>query len=112
MKRIFAIGAAVLTLVALASCQMAETSGGAAAVGGRSPLLVGQECEAAGGRMVVGLAGPQSASAQPDAGKRCRDNAECAGFCLAETRSCTPVTPYFGCYDVLNGGEPATICVD
>ena len=35
MKRILAIGAAVLTLVALASCQMAETSGGAAAVGGR-----------------------------------------------------------------------------
>lgn len=112
MKRSIAIGVTVLALAALASCQMAEPSGGAAAVGGRSPLLVAQDCEAAGGRMVVGLAGPQCAAAQPDAGKSCRDNSDCAGFCLAKTRSCTPVTPYFGCHDVLTGGKAATICVD
>ncbi|WP_438990935.1 hypothetical protein [Lentibacter sp.] len=116
MRRIFAIGAALLTVAVLASCQMAQTSGGAAggpdATSGRSPLLVAQDCEAAGGRMVVGLAGPQCAAAQPDAGKSCRDNSDCAGFCLAKTRSCTPVTPYFGCHDVLTGGKAATICVD
>ena len=57
MKRIFAIGAAVLTLVALASCQMAETSGGAAPVGGRSPLLSGRSVRPLVGVWLWGLWG-------------------------------------------------------
>ena len=108
---------ALLTLFALAACQIDEgASGGGGApqqsAGKRSPLLVAQDCEAAGGTMVVGLAGPQCARAQPDAGKACTDNGDCAGFCLAKSKSCSPVTPYFGCHEVLLQGKTAAICID
>lgn len=115
MTRMIVMLAAVLAMTA---CQMSDgtgTGGGqssAQQVGGRSPLLVAQECEAAGGTMVVGLAGPQCGRAQPDAGKACSDSDQCAGFCVAETRTCSPVTPYFGCHGVLVGGESSTICID
>lgn len=111
------IALALLTLFALAACQVegGPPGGGGApqqSAGKRSPLLVAQDCEASGGTMVVGLAGPQCARAQPDAGKACSDNGECAGFCLAQSRSCSPVTPYFGCHEVLLKGTVAAICID
>ncbi|MCV2893017.1 hypothetical protein [Lentibacter sp. XHP0401] len=116
MIRLLTILTAVLTL---AACQLEETTsseGGVSAPkvksGGRSHLLVEQDCLAAGGQMVVGLAGPQCARPQPDAGKACSDSADCAGICLANTRSCSPVTPYFGCHQVLEGGKLAAICID
>lgn len=49
----------------------------------------------------------------PDAGKACTRKSDCTGFCLAETRSCAPVTPMFGCFAVLTeDGTEATLCVD
>ena len=116
MTRLFA----VLALCFIAACQLVETpsdDGGSVyapvvETGATSPLILEQQCEAAGGTMVIGLAGPQCARPEPDAGKACSDNKECSGFCLAATRTCSPVTPYFGCHDVLQGGKSVGLCVD
>ncbi len=112
---------AFVALFILAACQLVEAPGedGAAAatttapsVGGQSPLIMEQQCKAAGGKVVIGLAGAQCARAQPDAGKACTSSSECSGVCLAAARSCSPVTPFFGCHEVLNSGKKAIICID
>ncbi len=116
MIRIFAFFA----LCVFAACQLvdapADGSGQVfapvAETGAQSPLILQQQCEAAGGTMVIGLAGPQCARPEPDAGKACNDSKDCSGVCLAETRSCSPVTPFFGCHDVLQGGKAVGLCID
>ncbi len=48
-----------------------------------------------------------------DAGKSCRAASDCEGLCLAESRSCAPVRPMFGCHAILDeDGTPVTICID
>ncbi|MGB3280019.1 MAG: hypothetical protein WBA92_12565 [Pseudorhodobacter sp.] len=75
--------------------------------------LVAQSCEAAGGIVTAGLAGPVCAQVTKDAGKACRANSQCEGFCLAESKTCTPHSPYFGCFEVLEAvGASAMLCVD
>lgn len=50
---------------------------------------------------------------QPDANQSCRAEGDCAGFCLARSRTCSPVTPFFGCHQVLSrAGLPQTVCVE
>lgn len=71
------------------------------------------ECEAQGGQVVVGMAGPTCGLPQPDAGKACTSSEDCEGFCLAESRSCSPITPFFGCHELYEGGgDSVTICID
>ncbi len=49
----------------------------------------------------------------PDAHKGCRAETDCEGFCLARSRTCSPVEPFFGCHEVLSaGGLPQTVCVE
>lgn len=72
-------------------------------------------CEDKGGKfMQAGLSGNWvCVLPTKDAGKSCKTNSDCSGFCMAETRSCSPVTPFYGCHDVLiENGQQATICVD
>lgn len=48
-----------------------------------------------------------------DAGKSCRKEADCQGYCLARSRTCAPYTPLFGCNEVLGpSGERTTICLE
>lgn len=48
-----------------------------------------------------------------DANRRCTAATDCEGFCLARSGTCAPVTPVFGCSDVLNSlGARSTLCVD
>lgn len=48
-----------------------------------------------------------------DAGKSCKREGDCEGFCLARSRSCAPVTPLFGCNDILQAdGGQVTLCID
>ncbi|MBU2982931.1 hypothetical protein KO498_14020 [Lentibacter algarum] len=113
---------AVALLAVLAACQLVEPAGDEDGIAAStrvadqssgSPLLLEAQCKAAGGSMVIGLAGPQCARPQPDAGKACSDSKDCAGLCLAATRTCSPVTPFFGCHEVLMaGGKKAALCVD
>ena len=50
---------------------------------------------------------------QKDAGKACSKAGDCEGLCLAETKTCSPVSPIFGCYEFLDEtGKKADICVD
>lgn len=48
-----------------------------------------------------------------DSGKQCRKKSSCEGVCLARSGTCAPVTPLFGCNDILqNDGSRVTLCVD
>ena len=47
-----------------------------------------------------------------DANQTCSKGSDCEGFCLARSRSCAPVKPFFGCNDVLtNSGAQSTVCI-
>lgn len=49
----------------------------------------------------------------PDAGKACTKASDCSGACMADTMTCSNVTPQFGCYDVMTeDGQKAGLCVD
>lgn len=49
----------------------------------------------------------------PDAGKACTKASDCAGSCMADTLTCSEVTPVFGCYDYMDEqGRKAGICAD
>lgn len=72
-------------------------------------------CEARGGRW--SSAGSTAASfcqtVTRDAGKSCRAASDCTGYCLAKSRSCAPVTPMFGCHEILNdSGRMLTECIN
>lgn len=46
-----------------------------------------------------------------DANRYCTSSTECEGVCLARSRTCSPVEPFFGCHEVLSaGGVPQTLC--
>lgn len=48
-----------------------------------------------------------------DSGKSCQRQSECEGYCLARSGTCAPVTPMFGCNEILqNDGVRSTICLD
>ena len=48
----------------------------------------------------------------PDAGRSCQSARDCSGQCLARSRTCAPVTPLFGCNDVLDSsGRASTLCL-
>ncbi len=71
------------------------------------------ECAEKGGAVVVGMGGPVCATPTPDAGKACTKASDCSGSCMAETMTCSKVTPQFGCYDVvMEDGQTAGLCVD
>ncbi len=47
-----------------------------------------------------------------DANKACSRESDCQGLCLARSRTCAPVTPFFGCNEVLgSNGLRQTRCV-
>ena len=72
-------------------------------------------CLAMGGRVGRGGLLPDELCFRPtaDAGKVCSRAEDCSGFCLADTRSCSTVTPMFGCIDRLGSdGQKTTLCVD
>ncbi|MBH1974064.1 MAG: hypothetical protein I8H94_03205 [Rhodobacteraceae bacterium] len=48
-----------------------------------------------------------------DSGKHCTKAGQCEGACLARSNTCAPVTPLFGCNDVLqDNGAMVTLCID
>ena len=79
---------------------------------GMDPALEA-DCAAQGGRIVIGIGGPVCGLPEPDAGAACTSSDECSGFCLAETRSCSPIRPFFGCHALYEEGKgDVTICID
>ena len=50
---------------------------------------------------------------EPDAGQSCRTAQDCSGFCMAETRTCSAVSPQFGCFEFLDDtGQRIGLCID
>jgi hypothetical protein len=48
-----------------------------------------------------------------DGGDRCTRGTQCDGECLARSGTCAPVTPLFGCNEVLqDDGRRVTLCID
>ena len=48
-----------------------------------------------------------------DANQTCSKGTDCEGFCLARSRTCAPVKPFFGCNEVLtNSGAHSTVCIE
>ncbi len=72
-------------------------------------------CERSGGRW--GPAGNKTIFVcfrnLPDANQTCSNENDCQGFCLARSRTCSPIEPFYGCHQVLSrGGLPQTVCVE
>ncbi len=73
------------------------------------------ECLAKGGSVGRGGLLPDEICflPQPDAGKSCTKQSDCEGTCLADTRTCSKVTPIFGCFEFLDEtGQKVGICID
>lgn len=48
-----------------------------------------------------------------DGGKACTKGTQCQGQCLARSGSCSPITPLFGCNEILDDdGRRVTLCID
>ena len=100
----------------LAACQE-DGSAGPVDSGAAPDLvaIVGAECERDGGRWAPtpGKAGFVCYRDLPDAGKFCRAAGDCRGHCLARSRTCSPIEPFFGCHEVLaNSGVRQTLCIE
>ncbi len=70
-------------------------------------------CAATGGRWAeTGQGGSTCYAPLGDAGRACSNGNNCAGACLARSRSCAPVRPLMGCHEILTGsGMVATQCI-
>ena len=105
--------ALVLALVGLVGCQSDEIPDSERPDGvieGPGPEEV---LDCPGGTLVHGMAGPTCAKPTPDAGKACTKASDCSGACMAETMTCSEITPQFGCYEVvMEDGQKAGLCVD
>lgn len=105
--------AAAATLM-LAACQDDNAPEGLAE--GPPDLLTREAaaCAAEGGRWAPALSSSFFVCYRtpPDAGRQCSQASDCTTQCLARSRSCAPVTPFYGCHEVLTGpGRIATLCV-
>jgi hypothetical protein len=72
-------------------------------------------CEASDG--IWGQAGESGAftcqKRTKDSGKACTKKTDCQGECLARSNTCAPVSPLFGCNEVLDKeGRMVTLCID
>lgn len=97
---------------------------GAPAPAGPSPARVPQpapvpvelarqqaECQDSGGQMLRLGARLVCQRPTPDAGQSCRQASDCTGGCLARAQVCAPVTPLFGCQDLLTApGRVERLC--
>lgn len=79
-----------------------------------APMTEAACLEASGRWERAGLAWqPQCILPTPDAGEACETAADCTGYCLADTRTCSAETPLFGCIPMLDlDGAAVTLCID
>lgn len=47
-----------------------------------------------------------------DAGKSCNADSDCTGMCMADSKTCSTITPLFGCHSIIEDGETVEICID
>lgn len=102
---------ALLAMI-VAACQSEETVAEQPDWRSMSEAELKEVCGAQGGTPARGLGGWTCAMPEPDAGKACTNSKECSGWCLAESRTCSPVRPYFGCHQLYENGQIQALCVD
>lgn len=73
-----------------------------------------QACFEKGGLWgAVGSGGTACMYPTRDAGKQCRKESDCDGYCLARSGTCAPYTPMFGCNEIVqDDGVVVTLCID
>jgi hypothetical protein len=72
-------------------------------------------CEAGGGVFASAVkGGPRTCvRTTKDGGKRCDQESDCEGQCLARSQTCAPINPLMGCNDVLqDNGAKVTLCLN
>ena len=111
------IAALLICFVALAGCKLTGGASRPAAPEGTAAYIEQQRarCAARGGSFGAspGRATQVCFITPKDAGKACSKASDCEGQCLARSRTCAPVSPLFGCNEVLlDGGLTATACLD
>lgn len=104
---------AAALVLALAACQ--QGAGDLPPVGAAAVDAARAACERRGGTFAPGGAsGALACFTTPrDAGKQCRTADDCSTACLARSRSCAPVSPLFGCNEILTAtGARVMQCID
>ncbi len=102
----------LMAVAVLAACQPEEPAAEQPNWRAMSEEELAETCGAQGGTPVRGLGGWTCAMPEPDAGQTCSNSSQCSGWCLAETRTCSPVRPYFGCHELYENGQIQALCVD
>ena len=113
MKLIAILG----VFLALAACEPVEDEPEFGLAGYDPHQLENQQaaCKAQGGRFATGgISGVLVCYLDTgEIGKSCSTSNDCKGLCLARSRTCAPVTPMFGCHEVLGSlGAQSTLCVE
>lgn len=99
----------ILALSILAACQPEDAQ---QTLDATQPLH-DEICQSQGGQMVTGAFGQWVCQVPAaDAGAACTSSNDCVGHCLADGQVCTPMVPYFGCYETYENGQIAYLCVD
>jgi hypothetical protein len=108
MQRLFC----ALAVLALSGCVDEQPAGPEGKTLGDADR---SECLTQGGTVGRGGLLPDEICFRPelDAGKSCTRKTDCSGLCLAETNTCSKVTPMFGCFEFLDeSGQKVGICID
>lgn len=107
------IACAALVLLALAAC-LDGAGKSLPPVGEAAVTAAAEACTARGGRFGPGgKAGLTCFTTPPDAGRQCRAAGDCSTACLARSGTCAPITPLFGCNEILTAtGARVTQCID
>ncbi len=118
-ERMFAVRrslAALFVLVAVVACD--EDSPDTAESQSIFPDITKTEseaCERSGGSWGKAANGQSFVCYRnlPDANQICQTSRDCAGICLARSRTCSPVTPFYGCHEVISqAGVTQTVCLE
>lgn len=74
-----------------------------------------QACERRGGNWALTPSQNTFACFQQtsDANRPCDQSGDCSGECLARSRTCAPITPLYGCHEILTSeGVQQTLCLE
>ncbi len=104
-------------LFVLAACDPVEEAADTGLAGFDPNLVENQRaaCEQSGGRFGKGGLSGAFVCYQDtgEVNKSCSSSNDCAGYCLARSRTCAPITPMFGCQEVLGRlGATSTLCLE
>ena len=108
-------GILTLAIATLNSCLPTAEPEVLAPVGVAAEDAARMQCEARGGRFAPGGASGAMTcfTTPPDAGKSCQSAQYCSTHCLARSGTCAPVSPLFGCNEILTRlGARVTLCID